>query len=236
MKKIITLLIVCCSNMYAQDTFIHAGKIFDSKSGKTEKNKIWSNLPLRNATKYYNHQLERNPLVTKCVTSGFIAGIGDILCQKIVMRNSENDEDDDRGNGLDYARTCRFGFLGTFLIGGVLHYWYSVLNTVIVGNSAMAVLKRTCCDQLLMAPIFIATFMTSLSALENGRDTDLREIKEKLNNDWWDIIKTNWAVWVPAQAVNFGFIPPQYQVLFSNFIGLQWNIYLSYKTNGNDKQ
>ena len=39
MKKIITLLIVCCSNMYAQDTFIHAGKIFDSKSGKTEKNK-----------------------------------------------------------------------------------------------------------------------------------------------------------------------------------------------------
>ena len=39
MKQIITLLIVCCSNMYAQDTFIHAGKIFDSKSGKTEKNK-----------------------------------------------------------------------------------------------------------------------------------------------------------------------------------------------------
>jgi len=39
MKQIITLLIVCCSNMYAQDTFIHAGKIFNSKSGKTEKNK-----------------------------------------------------------------------------------------------------------------------------------------------------------------------------------------------------
>ena len=39
MKQIITLLIVCCSNMYAQDTFIHAGKIFDSKSGKTKKEK-----------------------------------------------------------------------------------------------------------------------------------------------------------------------------------------------------
>ena len=39
MKKIITLLLVCCSSLYAQDTFIHAGKIFDSKSGKTKKEK-----------------------------------------------------------------------------------------------------------------------------------------------------------------------------------------------------
>ena len=39
MKKIITLLLVCCSSLYAQDTYIYAGKIFDSKSGKTKKEK-----------------------------------------------------------------------------------------------------------------------------------------------------------------------------------------------------
>ncbi len=39
MKKILALLIICCSSVYAQDTYIHAGKIFDSKSGKIEKDK-----------------------------------------------------------------------------------------------------------------------------------------------------------------------------------------------------
>ena len=39
MKKILTLLIICSSNLYGQDTYIYAGKIFDSKSGKIIENK-----------------------------------------------------------------------------------------------------------------------------------------------------------------------------------------------------
>jgi protein Mpv17 len=38
---------------------------------------------------------------------------------------------------------------------------------------------------------------------------------------------TNYAVWVPAMFINFKFVPPTLQVLFSNFIGFGWNIYLS---------
>ncbi len=39
MKKIFTLLIICSSNLYSQEIYIHAGKIFDSKSGKVIENK-----------------------------------------------------------------------------------------------------------------------------------------------------------------------------------------------------
>ena len=39
MKKILTLLIICSSNLYSQEIYIHAGKIFDSKSGKVIENK-----------------------------------------------------------------------------------------------------------------------------------------------------------------------------------------------------
>ncbi len=39
MKKILTLLIICSLNLYGQDTYIYAGKIFDSKSGKIIENK-----------------------------------------------------------------------------------------------------------------------------------------------------------------------------------------------------
>ena len=38
----------------------------------------------------------------------------------------------------------------------------------------------------------------------------------------------NWALWVPAQLVNFRYIPGKFQVLFSNVVALGWNAYLSF--------
>ena len=45
----------------------------------------------------------------------------------------------------------------------------------------------------------------------------------------------NLMVWIPAQFLNFSFIPTKYNVLFSNMIGLAWNAYLSYMTYNNVK-
>lgn len=83
-----------------------------------------------------------------------------------------------------------------------------------------------------MAPVFIATFMSSMIVIENGNKTSSQKIKEKLEVDLFDTVKTNWFVWIPAQIANFGLVAPKYQVLFSNIIGLGWNTYLSYKANG----
>lgn len=41
---------------------------------------------------------------------------------------------------------------------------------------------------------------------------------------------TNWKIWPAATMINFMYVPMQYRVLFANFIGLFWNIYLSYIT------
>jgi hypothetical protein len=41
----------------------------------------------------------------------------------------------------------------------------------------------------------------------------------------------NWCVWIPAQMINFGFVPLQFQVLFNNALGLFWNAYLSYSSS-----
>ena len=39
---------------------------------------------------------------------------------------------------------------------------------------------------------------------------------------------TNWKVWPIATMINLQFVPMQFRVLFANFIGLFWNMYLSY--------
>jgi protein Mpv17 len=46
----------------------------------------------------------------------------------------------------------------------------------------------------------------------------------------WETMKTNWLIWPAATTINFWFMPLKYQVLFANFIGLFWNIILSYIT------
>jgi hypothetical protein len=34
-----------------------------------------------------------------------------------------------------------------------------------------------------------------------------------------------------GRVINFGFVPVQHQVLFSNVVALAWNTYLSFATN-----
>jgi hypothetical protein len=53
------------------------------------------------------------------------------------------------------------------------------------------------------------------------------KIVEKLQADVVTTVLTNNGVWIPAQLINLGLVPPQYQVLFANFVGLFWNTYLS---------
>jgi protein Mpv17 len=42
------------------------------------------------------------------------------------------------------------------------------------------------------------------------------------------VIQANFALWIPAQIVNFSLVPLNYQVLFGNVVALLWNVYLSW--------
>ncbi len=100
---------------------------------------------------WYSTKLQTHPLTTKALTSGVIAGAGDITCQLIVQRRTFY-ENDSSGSSLllnksdqirnevsldkkgfqfepDLIRTGRFTLLGFALIAPVVHvsfhkvYW-----------------------------------------------------------------------------------------------------------------
>ena len=170
---------------------------------------------------WYGQKLESHPLTTKCITSGFISGAADLMCQYIYHRN-------DHGTfSPDWMRTGRFSLLGFGLIAPVVHNWYGFLIKKVPGQFIPAVLKRLFLDQIIFAPLFIPTFMTSLMTLE-GKRMDV--IPAVLMKDVPDVVVTNWILWIPAMFVNFRFVPGQWQVLYSNCVGLVWNVYLSWKT------
>lgn len=89
--------------------------------------------------------------------------------------------------------------------------------------------QRMAVDQFLFAPVFISVFMSrfiffffilgfilfiyslcfrSLLILEGK----FSSVSARLRGSWVDAVKSNWAIWIPAQLLNFKFIPLPYQV------------------------
>lgn len=178
---------------------------------------------------HYTEALEKKPILTKSITAGVLSFIADAICQKGFGNtpNEGNKEDTKVKKELDFSRIGKFTFLGVALVGPLLHFWYGGLARGIPGVNLVSTLKRLALDQLLFAPAFIAIFFTSALTLEGK---SFNEIMTKLNNEWVHTVQANWSIWTPAQFINFRFIDPKYQVLFSNCVGVVWNIYLSYAT------
>lgn len=171
---------------------------------------------------WYSRKLDTHPIATKCISSGIVSGCGDVLGQCIVAK---------RGNkewNWDPLRTGRFVLLGFAMVAPICHVWYASLMTRFPGPTGTAIAKRVFLDQAFFAPLFLPMWLLNLWMLE-GRSHEY--VLENLQRQVPKTVVVNWGLWVPAQVVNLGFVPPKYQVLFSNLVAVVWNTYLSFTTH-----
>jgi hypothetical protein len=186
-----------------------------SVSSGPKSNDVWA---------FYCKCLEEKPILTKCITSGFLSFTADVVCQ--VYFTPPKLKSEKKTNDVDWLRTMKFTAIGTFFVGPILHYWYGFLATNITATGWIGTIQRLAFDQLGFAPIFIPMFFSVLLTLD-GRP---EQIPETLRREWLPTVLANYSVWVPAMIINFRFIPPTHQVLFSNLVGFGWNIYMSYQS------
>ena len=172
----------------------------------------------------YNYHLVENPIVTKSVTAGIIAFIADIVCQTYFPSPEDAKKPNER---MNWRRTLNFTFLNGVIVSPIMHYWYGFLSVRIVGTNLLAAVKRVAIDQSLFAPTIIPVFLGGSLLLDGKAD----QIVDKLKNDWVDTVLSNYKLWIPAQLINFSVVPPPFRVLWANFIGFFWNIYLSKVAN-----
>mmetsp|Transcript_18021 Transcript_18021/g.17202 ORF Transcript_18021/g.17202 Transcript_18021/m.17202 type:complete len:88 (+) Transcript_18021:274-537(+) len=77
-------------------------------------------------------------------------------------------------------------------------------------------------------PFYTATIFPVINFFEgHSFEKSKQDLKEKYFQTWIISIK----VWVPANLINFTFVPIPYQLLFVNFVQLFYNGFLSYMHN-----
>ncbi len=171
----------------------------------------------------YDNLIHTRPILTKCITSAAIGFTADIICQVFfseAFQKSKKLAD----VTVDFRRTLHFTAIAGLLSAPVGHFWYRFIFKQIPGTTVGPVLKRLFFDQVIFAPVFLPFFFSLALTLEGKSE----KIPAKLENDLIPTLMSNYVLWLPAQFVNFKYVPTRYNVLFANFVGFFWSIYLSY--------
>lgn len=191
---------------------------------------------MRSFRVFYDDCLRRQPLLTKCVTSGVLFGVGDRLAQHLEGRKAaEVDEaspadelDAGKSPSSDFARTGRMMLYGGLVFPPIAHHWYNWIERLAPGSAAMAVARKIAMDQLIFAPGITTTFFTVSQSLEGK---SLREALAVAREKVPPTLKVNYMVWPLVHVFTFNFVPLQYRILYINFVSIGWSTFLSQMTN-----
>ena len=135
---------------------------------------------------------------------------------------------------FNWKRNIDFFIMGFGYIAPALHTWYCKvlpkISNAVFSTSTKTVRVMGCMalDQLAFAPILLTGFYP-INQIVVDRTLDsfgkgVQAWREKIQ----ETLISNWKIWPIATTINFWFMPVQYQVLFANFVGLFWNMVLSF--------
>ncbi|CAN0391400.1 unnamed protein product, partial [Laminaria digitata] len=195
----------------------------------------------------YLRALDNRPLSTKVITSGVICGVGDIMAQALAFKPAPGQvfTMGAFAKAVELQRFAIYGVIGALWIAPVVHYWFDLLESVMkspkgppktfAGKMGKA-LKMVSLDQTIGAPVvnagfmFLFTFATAVCTGTQGVQASRKSL-DMVRGSIWSTLLVCWKIWPVANLINFAFVPANLRVLFMNFVGLGWNIYLSAAVN-----
>lgn len=172
----------------------------------------------------YSRFVDKFPWGSQILQTGVLCASGDVIAQVLVERKKLED--------FEISRVGRFFIMGSCVVAPCIRSWYMVLEKIVKFQGPKAALSKMALDQALFAPSFLVVFVTAASTLQG---LSLQDIKKNLDDNYVDIVLTNWKIWPATQMLNFYLVPVQHRILVVNIVALFWNSYLASKTNVDSK-
>jgi hypothetical protein len=154
------------------------------RPGTSSSSSSRSSNPLKQTWHHYLWLLASFPLITKALTAGFIAFVGDFAAQRFehdhLTKGSSNSDSDSDSNSSSSSEAQRLRFRynklrstavivdGVFITGPGLHVLYNLLESHIptTAGGILPAALHVLLDTFLFDPVFVATFFCTTAALE----------------------------------------------------------------------
>ncbi|XP_070579317.1 mpv17-like protein [Ptychodera flava] len=127
------------------------------------------------------------------------------------------------GENYDVTKMQHLAIWGLCFNGPGNFVWYKFLDRVFPGKTLKIALKKMVLEKLTMSPIWYGGFFIVLSILERRPDI-FAEAKQKIVPTYI----AGCAFWIPAQTINFMFVPNVYRVVYVGTAAFIWANFLCF--------
>jgi hypothetical protein len=174
----------------------------------------------------YKSMLSQHPLATKSVTSSVLMTFSDAICQQLTKGGAAAAAGQQHHKTtFDYKRSCHVAITGFVWSGPVTHNWYSILEKIVtIKNPIGGLVARIVLDAIIFSPVTVCGYFTCRSILEGS---GVAGIRDKLSSRFVTAVTGAWKFWPAANIFNFGLVPVEFRVLYSNVLSLFWTGYLT---------
>jgi hypothetical protein len=174
-----------------------------------------------------NTFFKKNPLLVSLVGNTVKTAAADVFTQKYIEKKQE----------LDMKRLAVFTTFGLTYLGGWQHFLFN--NLFVRCEKIMTIAKYkpltqsavlTFIDLGIHTPfMYYPSFYTIKSFLENKTvDETVANYKKNINDD----LIAMWKIWLPAQMINFLYVPLHMRMPFIASVSFGWTVILSMMRGG----
>jgi hypothetical protein len=169
--------------------------------------------------------MSAKPFATNFVTGACLAGLGDVLCQKIALRVAGGGKLFDERN-WDARRTLNISLIRACLIVPFIMFWYARLGQIFPGHDMAQRIQRVLLNEAVGGPVMI-TFVFVGNAILRG-EWSLSGLYQRFRDEFFPTLKKGVTYWPLVHFLGTFRLPVKHQPLFAHVASVYWNGVLSF--------
>ena len=183
---------------------------------------------LRALLKSYELAAKASPLTVQIGTGMGVMAVGECLAQLAVERRQS----------IDVKRVAVSSVFSGFIISPVLYRLMMRVDKFFPGQQPMQIAKKAFAHQTMCAPFLGPSFViysTLVEALlagqlatQHGCDAAVSLTAARMRQDYANIWSASYSFWLPANAINYGLVPPHLRVAFNTLSACVYNTFLTW--------
>ncbi|OQO14762.1 hypothetical protein B0A48_00144 [Cryoendolithus antarcticus] len=171
---------------------------------------------------WYLKKLQEDPLRTKMVTSGSLAGLQEFLASWIAKDRSKH------GHYFT-SRVPKMAVYGAFISAPLGHVMISLLQRLFAGRTSLkAKILQIIVSNLVISPIQNGVYLTSMAVIAGART--FHQVRATVRAGFMPVMKVSWITSPVALAFAQAFLPQETWVPFFNLIGFIIGTYINAHT------